>query len=137
MTKNIGAALTAILAFAACSGVHQTVDVGGEWEVVQIDTMHITPEKDVTPFFGFNARTGDFYGFTGCNRLTGRLEKSKLSEGHLDFSNVGCTRMLCHDALYERPLLDAMQRVNKASVSGDTLRLTAPGGKATIILKKR
>ncbi len=127
----------ALVALSACAGSRQTLNLGGEWDVIQIDTMHITPEKDVTPFLGFNAANGEMYGFTGCNRLTGKMNKKDWAEGIVDFSQMGSTRMLCHDNIYESAMLEAMQRAAKASISNDTLRLMEANGKPTLILKKR
>ncbi len=127
----------ALVALSACAGSRQTLNLGGEWDVIQIDTMHITPEKDVTPFLGFNAANGEMYGFTGCNRLTGKMNKKDWAEGIVDFSQMGSTRMLCHDNIYESAMLEAMQRAAKASISNDTLRLMEANGKSTLILKKR
>lgn len=129
--------LLALIALSACSSARQTLHLDGEWDVVQIDTLHITPEKDVTPFLGFNAANGEVYGFTGCNRLTGRMDKSKWADGMVDFSQMGSTRMLCHDNIYESPMLEALQRVTRAAISNDTLRLTASNGTSALILKKR
>ncbi len=137
MKVSVTPALFTLLAYSACSPARQAVDLGGEWDVVQIDTLHITPERDVTPFLGFNAANGDTYGFTGCNRLTGRMDKRKWAEGKVDFSQMGSTRMLCHDSAYEQAMLEALQRVSRAAISNDTLRLTDNGGKPAIILKKR
>ncbi len=55
----------------------------------------------------------------------------------VDFSQMGSTRMLCHDNIYESPMLEALQRVTRAAISNDTLRLTASNGTPALILKKR
>lgn len=130
-------ALMALLALSACSGPRQTLNLGGEWDVIQIDTIHITPEKDVTPFLGFNAVNGEVYGFTGCNRLTGEINKRNLAEGVVDFSRMGSTRMLCRDNAYESAMLEALQRVSRATANNDTLRLMEANGNPVLILKKR
>ena len=129
--------MASLLALSACSASKQTLSLGGEWDVIQIDTMHVTPEKNVTPFLGFNAANGEVYGFTGCNRLTGKINKKNLAEGVLDFSQMGSTRMLCRDDVYESAMLEAMQRVSRARICNDTLRLMEANGKPTLILKKR
>lgn len=110
--------------------------VSGEWNVVELSGQVVVPGDD-TPFLGFNLNEGRIYGFTGCNRLTAPLNSEALAEGKVDFSQMGCTRMLCHDAKYENAFLDALNSAGKFTVENDTLRMFNPAGEEVITFLKK
>lgn len=129
------AALT--LGLASCSTTKSAYGLGGEWDVVNLQGKTITPEKDVTPYLGFDLNKGHVYGFTGCNRLTGSIDAKALANGKADFSKTGCTRMMCPDSRYESTFLQALGQASQSKMEGNTLLLSDSKGHVVMTLKKR
>lgn len=136
MTKTLLYSL-AVAALCACATGNQTAQpsIDGEWAVVSIDGKATSKDAGFEPaYLGFNGK--QLYGSTSCNQLTGSIAIDP-SKGSVDFSQTGCTRMLCHDDQVERALLDALPRVKAYSIKGDTLTLSTSSGKAVVELAKR
>lgn len=136
MKINFCAAFLFLLMGASCGTTRSMYQLLGEWNVIQLNGESITPRDD-TPFLGFDMDKQQVYGFTGCNRLTGTFDPQKLANGKVDFSKMGCTRMLCQDDRYERPFLEALAQAHRSKLLGDTLSLFNAQGKEIITLKKR
>lgn len=136
--KNLCCLLAALsLGMASCSTTKSAYGLGGEWDVVNLQGKAITPEKDVTPYLGFDLNKGHLYGFTGCNRLTGSIDAQALVNGKADFSKTGCTRMMCPDNRYEGAFLEALGQASWSKVEGNTLQLSDSKGHVVMTLKKR
>ena len=90
-----------------------------------------------TPLIGAGAQKGSNYGFTGCNRLTGSFNLKDLQAGKADFSALGSTRMLCQDAKWERPFLDALAKTKQLRLAGNYLFLNDENGKQLVKLSQK
>lgn len=122
----------------------------GEWSVVEMladgnNPIAITPSER-TPFLGFEVEqailSGDVskqrvYGSTGCNRLTGNIDASKVEEGKLIFPNLGVTRMACPDNPYETDFLKLLDRATNISLYQDKLQLKDKDGIVLMTLRRR
>lgn len=126
----------AMMLLSSCASQKSAYSIGGEWNVINLNGQSITP-SDETPFLGFDQAKGNVYGFTGCNRLTGSINLKKLANGKPDFSQMGMTRMLCPDDVYEGPFMDALSKVKTSELKDGEMLLKDAQGKVIIILKKK
>ena len=125
-----------MIALASCGTQKSAYSIGGEWALTNLDGKAITPTSD-TPFIGIDLSDGKIYGFTGCNRLTGTIDVKKFAEGKPDFSNMGMTRMLCPDDTYERPFMQALDKVKSSEILDKEIRLKDASGKVILTFKKK
>ena len=109
----------------------------GKWYAQVIDGQAVPQSESETPFIGFDTKKGSLYGFTGCNRLTGSFSLKDLQAGKADFSALGSTRMLCQDAKWERPFLDALAKTKQLRLAGNYLFLNDENGKQLVKLSQK
>ena len=65
-------------------------------------------------------------GFSGCNRFTGAY---KVSESHLQFSQIASTRMACMDGMeQEQRLLSALNGTTGFKINDNSLSLYGANG---------
>jgi len=65
-------------------------------------------------------------GFSGCNRFTGTY---KVSESHIQYSQIASTRMTCMDGMaQEQRFLSALEGTTGFKISGDSLSLHGADG---------
>lgn len=125
-----------LLALSSCGTQKSAYSIGGEWALTNLNGQSITPTSE-TPFIGIDLSEGRIYGFTGCNRLTGTIDVKKFAAGKPDFSNMGMTRMLCPDDAYERPFMQALDKVKSSEVTESEIRLKDASGKVILTFKKK
>lgn len=88
--------------------------LNGEWTAIEIQGKPVMPnEEEEEPFLGFNTKDSLYYGFTGCNRLTGKMQLEQLLKGNADFASAAMTRMLCADDKYESAFMSALSQARK------------------------
>ena len=109
----------------------------GKWYAQVIDGQAVPQSESETPFIGFDSKKGSIYGFTGCNRLTGSFNLKDLQAGKADFSALGSTRMLCQDAKWERPFLDALAKTRHLRLAGNYIFMNDENGKQLMKLSKK
>ena len=126
----------ALLLLASCATSQSAYRLAGEWNVVNLCGTNIVPADD-TPFLGFDINEGVLYGFTGCNRLTGRLDAAQFLKGKATIGPLGMTRMLCQDAKYETRFVATLDKVAASEIDGDTMYLKDDKGNTLITLKKK
>ena len=85
-------------------------DLYGEWQVVEIEGKAVTME-DKRPTLHLDVARLELTGFTGCNRLMGKIEHSEEYSNIIRFLNVATTRKACVDANVEREFLEAVNKV--------------------------
>ncbi|MEG1727914.1 MAG: META domain-containing protein [Bacteroidaceae bacterium] len=126
------------LLFTSCHSSKTSISEGvnGEWNVITLNAEEITPSEN-TPVLGFDKKRSAIYGFTGCNRLTGRYNTADLNKGMIDFAALGCTRMLCHDDKYETKFLKTLGDVKTLKTQGSKMILLDKDGKTIVVLKKK
>lgn len=120
----------------ACKTQKSEYVLTGEWNVTQIENDSIS-QTEKTPMIGFNDEKRLIYGFTGCNRLTGSFDPHSFSQGKAIFSNLGMTRMMCQDAIYERALYDALKKVVHSEIKGNEMKLKDSDDNVVLVLKKK
>lgn len=141
MKKNIyfGMALlaAATLSLSSCgAGKQATVaDLAGEWEVVSLEGDELNGGE--LPYMGFNTMDGRVYGYAGCNRLSGTLDKTSAA-GAISFANMASTRMMCADMATEDRLLSVLHNV-KTYKFGDkgSILFSDENGRVVAQLRKR
>lgn len=116
LITKICVACMACMSVIACQKF-DPAKLDGEWMVTEIRGEKIEPSEQ-TPFVGFRVATGEVYGFTGCNRLTGMLDFGQKADGKTDFSGLGMTRMLCQDDIYEMPFMEAIGAARVLKMDG-------------------
>ena len=109
----------------------------GKWYAQVIDGQAVPQNESETPYIGFDTKKDCLYGFTGCNRLTGSFNLKDLQAGKADFSALGSTRMLCQDAKWERPFLDALAKTKQLRLAGNYLFLNDENGKQLVKLSQK
>lgn len=129
-------AATATIALSACGATKQAsiASLAGEWEIHTADGKALKGET--TPFIGINTDNGTVYGSTGCNDLTGSIDKNS-KPGTIDFSQLGSTRMMCADMTTERTVMDMLNSAKGYKVDGDKVILTDAKGKTVARLESR
>lgn len=105
-----------------------TVLPGTAWRGVRIAGDMIPPNIDINLTFGHD---GKATGFSGCNRFFASYD---LDINTLNFYGTGGTRRICPEIemLAERRFLDALEKVNGWTKSGDDLVLFGAGAELTL-----
>ena len=125
-----------LLALSSCSTQKSAYSVGGEWALINLNGKSITPSSE-TPFIGIDLSEGHLYGFTGCNRLTGNINVKAFPAGKPNFSQLGMTRMLCPDDVYESDFMEALNKVKSSEVKNNEMLLKDAKGNVSLTFKKK
>ena len=126
----------AMLLLASCASHRSAYQLSGEWNVVNLNGTEIVPSKQ-TPYLGFDINENLIYGFTGCNRLTVRLDAAQFLKGKAEIGTLGMTRMLCQDDQYETPFMECLGKVAASEIKDNMMFLKDKDGKTLITLKKK
>ena len=87
--------------------------LSGEWNIIEINGSAVVPAPNQEfPFIGFDTKTGQVYGNSGCNRLMGSFDVN-AKPGQIDLGALGSTRMMCPDMTVEKNVLAALGQVKK------------------------
>jgi heat shock protein HslJ len=82
--------------------------LSGEWNIIEINGSAVVPAPNQEfPFIGFDTKTGQVYGNSGCNRLMGSFDVN-AKPGQIDLGALGSTRMMCPDMTVEKNVLAAL-----------------------------
>ncbi len=94
----------------------------GEVPLLQGQDIDLTVESD-----------GMFYGFSGCNRITGTLT---VDDGKVDMGAIGQTMMMCDEAAMatETAYTSALDAVTQGEATADSLTLS--GGSSELHFKR-
>ena len=88
-------------------------------------------------FIGFDTKTGQVYGNSGCNRLMGSFDVN-AKPGQIDLGALGSTRMMCPDMTVEKNVLAALGQVKKYKRLGkENMALCASSNRPVIVLQKK
>lgn len=134
-------AICAVFAFSSCRSAKEVITLGalnGEWNIIEINGSAVVPGtgKDF-PYMGFDASTGQVYGNSGCNRMSGSFDRS-AKPGELDLSAIAGTRMMCPDMTLEQNVLNALKNVKGyKKVNTDKMALTNAHKRPVIVLAPR
>ena len=84
------------------------------------------------PSMEINSATNSFYGFSGCNTMSGKLFYEK---GLLRFTDVATTKMMCDPNIQENAFLKALKSTTTYKIESNRLWLSNPSG-LMLIFKK-
>lgn len=137
LKTSVLAATTGVLMLSCSSAKEMTAEsLNGEWNVIQIEAQKITPAEN-TPVVGWNFAENRLYGSTGCNRIMGQVTFDDLIDGKADFTKVMTTMMACPDNKFERPFLNALNKVKKATQAKNKVKLLDADGQTVLVLAPR
>ncbi|MBQ8673534.1 MAG: META domain-containing protein [Bacteroides sp.] len=131
----------AVAGLSSCVSTKDAVsfpDMNGEWNMIEIDGAPVIPAPGQEfPFIAFDAKTGQVYGSTGCNRLTGQVDVNAES-GRIDLGALGSTRMMCPDMTVEQQVLTALAEVKSyRKLSDGHMALFGSSKRPLVVLQKR
>jgi heat shock protein HslJ/uncharacterized membrane protein len=96
------------------------------------ENVNLTNFMREFPNLEINSSTGQFMGFSGCNRMNGTIFFEK---GLLRFTNTATTRMVCGENNKENEFLKALASTTTYKVENMRLILTNPAG-VEVVFKK-
>lgn len=138
---TIGCLAAMWMAVASCAStknVATLTSLDGEWNIIEIAGEIVVPAPgQAFPFIAFNAETGQVYGNTGCNNLTGSIQVNE-KPGRVDLASLGSTRRACQDMQVEQQVLSALAQVNKyKQLNGENMLLYGSKKKDGVVLQRR
>lgn len=115
------------------SGLGEVAEVGDaslestRWRLTHLDGAPIPGDLPKEPHLVFDPGTGRVGGSSGCNQVSGtyRIEGDSLALGELLGTLMACERGM--DT--EQAFLEALEQVQRWSISGTTLELLDSGGR--------
>ena len=125
----LAAVSAAVLFLASCS---REQSIEGHWNFKTLNGEEVSTTEKV-PFLEFDQTEGTVHGCLGVNIVNGTY---KFENGNLAIGNLGMTMMagLPEDMEVEAALGEALKKVTRAKVSGNTLTLTDADGTVSITL---
>ena len=109
-------------------------DLQGEWKLVSMGEMVITPEAQ--PTLKLNIREMKVNGSDSCNTFMGSIET--LTDKELVFGDLASTLMLCVEKMEVADAFGmAMQKVRQYQLKGDQLLLTDKQGGVLLTFAKK
>lgn len=109
-------------------------DLQGEWKLVSMGEMVITPEAQ--PTLKLNIREMKVNGSDSCNTFMGSIET--LTDKELIFGDLASTLMLCAEKMEVADAFGmAMQKVRQYQLKGDQLLLTDEQGGVLLTFAKK
>ncbi|MBQ8593633.1 MAG: META domain-containing protein [Bacteroidaceae bacterium] len=105
---------------ASCTSTKQTstLSLNGKWDITSVNGKQLT-DKGAYILFSDNNQMS---GYSGCNRMMGTYT-SDNKKSILQFSQVGCTRMMCKDMQTEQDILNALEKSKTYQINGNELTL--------------
>ena len=126
-------AVVAALTGCACQKTTMKDAMTHEWNIEKIDGQPLDNKGEKTPFIGLDVEQSRIYGNASCNSITGGLKvEGNAKEGTIDLSQMGMTRMMCHDMSTENKIVEALARVSKYRFDKGSLILADNDGKPVI-----
>ena len=106
------------------------------WKLVRLDGEAVEVKDDQRePYFVLHSEEQRVGGYSGCNRLTGSYA---ASEDSLTFSQMGGTMMACAEGMeLERAFLDALGKVARFRIEGETLEVFDASGASLALFESR
>ena len=109
-------------------------DLQGEWKLVSMGEMTVTPEAQ--PTLKLNIREMKVNGSDSCNTFMGSIET--LTDKELVFGDLASTLMLCAEKMEVADAFGmAMQKVRQYQLKGDQLLLTDEQGGVLLTFAKK
>lgn len=106
------------------------------WKLVRLGDEAVEVKDDQRePYFVLHSEEQRVGGYSGCNRLTGSYV---TSEDTLTFSQMGGTMMACAEGMeLERAFLDALGKVARFRIEGETLEVFDTSGASLALFESR
>ena len=109
-------------------------DLQGEWKLMSMGEMAITPEAQ--PTLKLNIREMKVNGSDSCNTFMGSIET--LTDKELVFGDLASTLMLCAEKMEVADAFGmAMQKIRQYQLKGDQLLLTDEQGGVLLTFAKK
>ena len=109
-------------------------DLQGEWKLVSMGGMTVTPEAQ--PTLKLNIREMKVNGSDSCNTFMGSIKT--LTDKELVFGDLASTLMLCAEKMEVADAFGmAMQKVRQYQLKGDQLLLTDKQGGVLLTFAKK
>lgn len=130
--------LSAFLMMSCQFQVKKTSQIGelqGDWHLSQISGESIPLSREENPLLSFDKEKETFYGFGGCNQISGKYIQK---EEKISFENVSSTRMLCGKKAMEteKNYIQALKSVVSFTIEGKNLFLLNEQGEKVLSLVK-
>lgn len=136
--KTILIAMATVAVMASCASGNKVAQGGtlsGEWSIVNVGGNKVSATSETKPFIGFG-EDGRVYGSAGCNRMMGSVT-ADAKTGDIDFSALGCTKMMCPDMTTEDAVLKAIGQAKKYHVKDSKLTISDGNGQVLMTLEKK
>ncbi len=111
--------------FEGCGNEVPDFNLEGRWY------LHLPPSngqddssQQHLPYIEINLDSFSYAGFTGCNRMTGKI--ISLERGAIRFETSAITMMACPDMHQESTFLQALQSTTQYKLNGDVLTFSNP-----------
>lgn len=105
------------------------------WKLVRLGATLVSAEGEREPYLVLHSREKRVAGYGGCNRMLGAYE---LSGDRLTFSQIAGTMMACAEGMeHERAFHDALEKVSRWRIEGETLELLDASGVSLALFESR
>ncbi|MCC7333184.1 MAG: META domain-containing protein [Flavobacteriales bacterium] len=91
------------------------------WKLIELNSKPIENNQMKEPHLIISSAENRINGSGGCNSFFGEYEL--FSENGIRFSQMGSTKMACHNDTIEDDFFKMMSEVNEFSIDGDKLLL--------------
>lgn len=112
--------------------------IEGEWDIIEINGTVVVPAPGQEfPYIGFDTRSGQLHGSSGCNRMMGSFSLD-AKPGKMGLGTIATTRMACPDMSVEQNVLAALARVKKYKALGESqMALCGSSGRPLVVLQRK
>ncbi len=117
--------ISLLMAMSACTSTRKTTSVVTpeikykKWALTSVNGVWVDSVTAKKAYVIFSA-DGTMGGNTGCNNFGGNY---LIAQNNITLSGIKVTEMACPKNVFERPLLDAINKVNKYTVENSQLVL--------------
>lgn len=121
--------------YEGCGNYVPDFGLEGSWtlKASAADETEFNKSMQRLPFLVFNIDSSRYAGYTGCNRITGKLQMTE--PGFIRFEEGAMTMMACPGQHKEQDFLKTLQQTIQYTLKQDELELGNPG-QSLMVLKR-
>lgn len=113
----------------------KTSSIQGAWVLSHLGERKVTLKSEEEAIsIEIDTVTMTVSGYTGCNRMHGRI--SKLSGSEFILSPIAATKRMCKEAQYENDLLKSLDKIATFRIVKNTLELLDDSGTSLLRLER-